>query len=185
MTKDQIMEMQRRICVQADGVWGPVSRAACQSHLRKLMPSPNPWPSSDDVAMTRFFGRAGDEENLARVVMAGLKYEGKPVGSIRCHRLIAEPLLRVLREIHESPHAWLLGTYAGCYNYRQMRNGSRMSKHAWGVAIDFDAERNGLRTPWPQVATMPLEVMEMFAREGFQNLGWVVGSDAMHFEACR
>ena len=187
MTAEQIKTMQRRIGVKDDGKWGPLSQAACKRHLRSLMPDPNPWPASDDVSMTRFYGRAGDESNLVNlpVIGLGVRYEGKDVRSIRCHRLISEALLAAIADIANGPHAGILASFAGCYNFRPMRNGSRPSKHAWGVAIDLDPASNGLRTPWPAVANMPMIVMESFARVGFQNLGWVAGSDAMHFEACR
>jgi hypothetical protein len=187
MNIEQIKTMQRHLGVKDDGKWGPLSQAACKRHLRSLMPDPNPWPASDDVSMTRFYGRAGDESNLVNLPVntLGVAYNGLPVSSIRCHERIADALLRVIQEIAAGPHAAILARYAGCYNHRAMRNGSRPSKHAWGAAIDLDPDRNGLHTSWPETATMPLAVAEAFAREGFQGLGWLIGRDAMHFEACR
>ncbi len=187
MTADTIKEIQKRIGTDPDGQWGPKSTEACKRHLRALMPNPSPWPSSDDVSMTRFYGKAGDESNLVNLDVAGLGilYEGNPVKTVRVHKKCAESLLRVLSAIAASPHAWVLLEYAGCFNFRPMRGGSRPSKHAWGAAIDLVPARNGLATAWPSFANMPLEVMEMFAAEGWTSAGAFWGKDAMHHEATR
>ncbi len=78
---------------------------------------------------------------------------------------------RILRRISDSPHRGIFAKYAGCYNPRSMRGGNRPSKHSWGAAIDLDPDHNGLKTSWPVAATMPIEVMEEFAREGWIGLG--------------
>lgn len=186
-TQTSIKAMQTRIGVQADGFWGPKSMAACQAHLRKLMPKPNPWPLSDQKSLTAFFGPPGDENRLTRLDVTGLelKYEGAAVASLLCHLAVSSSLKRVLTEISKSPHAWVLKHFEGCYNNRPMRGGSLPSLHARGAAIDFAASTNGLKTSWPVAASMPLEVMEMFAREGWLAAGAFWGRDAMHFQATR
>ena len=92
---------------------------------------------------------------------------------------------RILRRISDGPHRGILAKYAGCYNPRPMRGGNRPSKHSWGAAIDLDPDHNGLKTSWPVAATMPIEVMEEFAREGWIGLGWQIGRDSMHFQPTR
>ena len=92
---------------------------------------------------------------------------------------------RILHRISDSPHRGILAKYAGCYNPRPMRGGKRPSKHSWGAAIDLDPDHNGLKTSWPVAATMPIEVMEEFAREGWIGLGWQIGRDSMHFQPTR
>ena len=133
--------------------------------------------------MVRFFGRPSDESNLVSLDVTGLgvKYDGQSVRSIRCHELVADSLGRILRRISDSPHRGILAKYAGCYNPRPMRGGKRPSKHSWGAAIDLDPDHNGLKTSWPVAATMPIEVMEEFAREGWIGLGWQIGRDSKHF----
>jgi hypothetical protein len=187
MNPTDIRELQTHIGATADGIWGPKSQAACVAHLRALMPSPNPWPTADDRSMQLFYGAPGNVANLVNldVVGLGLKYEGMTVKTVRVHNRVATSLRAVLEEISAGPNAWVIGYYAGAYNYRAMRNGSRMSKHAWGAALDFWPDHNGLHTPWPTVARMPFGIMESFAREGWIAAGAFWGRDAMHFEATR
>ena len=187
MTRAQIIALQERVGTKPDGIWGPVSTAACQRHLRSLMPTPHPWPTGDDASVIARFGQPGDESQLvgASVRGLGILYEGQPVRNIRCHYLVADSLVAAVTEIFASPARWILAEYAGCYNFRKMRGGSRHSKHAWGIAVDFAPGSNGLRTHWPRAATMPIEAMEAFARQGWLAAGAFWSRDAMHFEATR
>lgn len=184
MSITEIKRTQTKIGATPDGFWGPKSIAACQKYLRKLMPSPNPWPSQDQPSLTRFFGAAGDESQLTNLDVTGLgvKYEGKPVRTIRCNARVSASLYRVLRSLSQT-HPDLLAKYAGCYNNRPMRGGRLPSLHARGAAIDLDPDRNGNKTPWPVAAQMPVEVMEAFAREGWLSAGAFWGRDAMHFQS--
>jgi len=185
MNQNDIKAMQRRIGVTDDGFWGPKSIAACQKHLQKLMPSRDPWPKSDQASLTKFYGKAGDESQLVAldVVGLGIKYEGKDVRVIRCHKKVSESLKRVLAAISKGPHRAVLAKYAGCFNNRAMRGGSSPSLHARGAAVDFDPDSNGNHVSWPSRATMPLEVMEEFAREGWLPAGAFWSRDAMHMQA--
>lgn len=184
MTTAQITAMQKRIGTTPDGQWGPMSSAACKAHLRSLMPSPNPWPASDTASMTAFYGKPGDESNLVHLPVGefGVRYDGQKVKTMRCHKLIAGPLARILANIAASDFAYILAEFAGCYNFRPMRGGSALSTHAWGAAIDLDPDHNGNRAPWPVVATMPLDVCEMFAAEGALSAGPFWGRDGMHHQ---
>ncbi len=183
-TKD-IRALQERIGAEPDGFWGPASIAACQRHLRSLMPAKNPWPKSDQASLTKFYGAAGDESKLVPIDVAdlGLKYDGKPVRIIRCHGKVGASLRRVLEEIASGPARSVLAQYAGCYNNRPMRGGSLPSLHARGAAVDLDPDTNGNHIAWPVAATMPIEVMEAFSREGWLSAGAFWGRDAMHFQA--
>lgn len=183
MNQSQIKAMQAKLGVDPDSFWGPKSIAACQKHLRKLMPSPNPWPKTDQNSLQAFYGSPGDESKLVNldVTGLGLKYEGRPVGTVRCHGKIAAPLKRVLTELSKS-HPEILAEYAGIFNNRNMRGGSSPSLHARGAAIDLDPDTNGNNMHWPTRATMPLEVMEAFAREGALAAGAFWSRDGMHFQ---
>lgn len=185
MNSKDIALMQAKIGTTPDGFWGPKSIAACQKHLRGLMPSRNPWPKADQASLTKFYGAAGDESQLvnADVSGLGLKYDGKPVKTVRCHRKVAASLVRVFTEISKSPNRSVLEKYAGCFNNRAMRGGSLPSLHARGAAVDLDPDDNGNHIAWPTRATMPLEVMEAFAREGWVSAGAFWSRDAMHFQS--
>lgn len=187
MNSQDIRNMQRRIGVTDDGFWGPKSIAACQKHLRSLMPKENPWPATDQKSLTKFYGEAGDESQLTNLGVegVGVKYDGKPVKTIRCHRRVAPSLYRIIGRLAAGPHKSVLGRYAGCFNNRAMRGGSLPSLHARGAAVDFDPDSNGNHVAWPTRATMPLEVMEEFAREGWIPAGAFWGRDAMHMQATR
>lgn len=187
MTTTQIIAMQRRVGTAPDGFWGPQSIAACQRHLRAMMPSPHPWPATNASSLQRFYGDPGDESRLVALPVAGLGmfYEGRPVATVSCHAKVADSLGRVLAEVSASPYAWILAHYDGCYCDRPMRNGTLPSLHARGAAIDLFGKENGNLTHWPALASMPLEVMEMFAKEGWLSAGAAWGRDAMHFQATR
>jgi hypothetical protein len=186
MNRQQIIEMQKRIGVTPDGFWGPRSIAACQAHLRQLRPSTSIFPSTSQAALQGFFGSPGDESLLVNlnVIEYGVRYDSQPVRSIRCHHKVANSLERILAGLADIPAGRdVLTRYAGCYNNRSMRGGSLPSLHARGAAIDLDPDTNRNRQSWPASATMPLEVMEVFAAEGWTCAGSSWGRDAMHFQA--
>ncbi|NBS68354.1 hypothetical protein EBT31_05485 [bacterium] len=184
MNQEQIKAIQRKIGAVPDGFWGPRSTAAVQSYLRALMPQSNPWPGTQQESLAKFYGAAGDESKLVNLPAPCLMtYEGVKVKTIRCHNRVAESLERILVAISKlSPDPIV---YDGCYNNRPMRGGSLPSLHARGAAIDLWADQNGNYVHWPTVATMPLEVMECFAREAWVPAGAFWGRDAMHFQATR
>ena len=185
MNRAQIIAMQIRVGTTPDGFWGPKSIAACQAHLRSLMPVKNPWPRSDAASLRAFYGAPGTESNLVEVKVAGLgvEYDGQPVRVIRAHEEIADSLLRIITALHANPVTRpILAEYAGCYNFRRKRVGSSYSLHAYGAAIDLDPDNNQFRDSWPMRSTMPLEVMEIFAAEGVLSAGAAWGYDAMHFQ---
>lgn len=186
MTKCEIIRTQCKVGTEPDGFWGPKSISACQKYLRALMPKPSPWPYPSERDLKAFCGEAGDVSKLVNLPVAGLgvKYQGKAVRTVRCHSKVADSLLRIIKKLSES-HPQVLAEYNGCYNFRRMRGGTRYSLHARGAAIDFMASTNGNRTSWPVKADMPIEVMEIFASEGWLPAGAFWHRDAMHFQATK
>lgn len=196
MNQAEIQSMQRRVTAGGfplidDGFWGGKSQAACRAYLRSLMPSPNPWPEADQASLRAFYGQPGDESNLVSITFPfPMFYDGKRVNTTRVHKKCAASLLRILTAIGTKYH----GTpdvieeaedYGGCFNFRLKRGGSTYSLHAFGAAIDLDADDNTFRDSWPMQADMPLEIMECFAREGWKSAGAFWGYDGMHFEATK
>lgn len=197
MTTERIKAIQREIGVEPDGFWGPISRTAARTFLRKMCPN-NPWPESNTTALRNFYGDFGkDDDDPVRkkwikdnivaidVKGLGLKYNGKTTSAVRCHRLVADSLKRILLRISMSKHADVLEWYRGCFQIRQMRNGDKWSTHSWAIAIDIGTKGNGLKTPWPITATMPWEVIKIFADEGWLSGAVIWGYDAMHFQATK
>lgn len=191
MKTEEIMQMQRRLGVPADGFWGPVSQGTLRTHLLFLMPSPNPWPRGDRASLEAFYGKPGDESKLTNIVPPfPMFYDGQRIKTLRCHKKVADSLLRVLGAIGKS-YGQQRGVmeeaedFGGCFNFRLKRGASSLSVHAWGAAIDLDADDNTFRDHWPMQADMPLEIMEAYAREGWVSAAAFWGYDAMHFEAVR
>jgi len=195
MNKQQITAMQQRIHDKfdknliVDGFWGQRSIVACQSYLRSLMPSPNPWPRSDQGSLNKFYGKAGDESNLVSITFPfPMYYDGKLVKTTRVNKRCSASLLRVLTAISDKYHGNKevieeAEDYGGCFNFRLKRGGSSYSLHAFGAAIDLDADDNTFKDSWPMIADMPLEIMEEFAKEGWLSAGAFWGYDGMHFQA--
>jgi hypothetical protein len=157
------------------------------------MPASPPFPQQ--AAVEACYGEHGEPGGFSPPTRAiklpfRIYYDGKPVGVLRPHERCAESLLRVFQRLAEAfpdtrarKAAGLL-EFAGLYNPRRMRGNHRLwSMHAWAIAIDLDAARNGYKTHWPTNAVMPLEAMECFAREGWTPAGAFWGRDAMHFQA--
>ena len=196
MNPTEIQAMQQRIkdrydpLLKVDGFWGPKSQASCRAYLRSLMPKPNPWPNNDQRSLRRFYGEPGDESNLVMIDLPyPMFYDGKRVTRTRVHKKCAASLLRILTTIRDlmpqHPHITdEAQDFGGIFNDRPKRGGTSRSVHAWGAAIDLDADDNTFRDSWPMRSDMPLEIMEAFAREGWTSAGAFWGYDAMHFEAC-
>lgn len=191
MSPADITRMQTRVGATPDGFWGPKSQAACRDYLRSLMPAANPWPNSDAASLRAFYGEPGDESQLVTLTFPfPMFYDGKLVKTTRVHRKCADSLLRVLTRIGAAYFANRgimeeAEDYGGCFNFRLKRGGTSYSLHAFGAAIDLDADDNSFKAAWPVAADMPLEVCEEFAREGWISAGPFWGYDAMHFQATR
>lgn len=194
MNKAQIIATQKRIGTTPDGFWGPVSTARCQQYLRALMPDPHPFPSQANVEA--FYGAHGEPDGYTpptkKITLPFPIYiEGKEVTALKPHVKCADSLLRAfdrLAEVFpttELRNAAGITKYDGLYNPRRMRGGNAWSMHSWAIAIDLNASDNGNTDHWPLVATMPISVMECFAREGWTAAGAFWSRDAMHFQATR
>ncbi len=197
MNKSEIMAMQQRINDRSDenlvvdGVWGPRSREASRRYLLSLMPHPNQWPKANQAALRAFYGEAGDESNLVVITFPyPMYYAGKLVRTTRVHKKCAASLLRILTAIGKSygKQSGIMEEaqdFGGVFNNRNKRGGTSKSMHAYGAAIDLDADDNTFRDKWPEQSDMPLEICEEFAKEGWLSAAVFWQKDSMHFEATR
>lgn len=188
MNRDEIEDLQRAVGAVVDGYWGPKSNRATQEYLLALMPKDNPWPESNEESLRQFYGNPGDTSKIVGIEAPyWLRLYGEadePVEKIYCHEKVAASLSRALSSAYEID-PYVASSFFGCYVNRPMRGGSRPSLHAYGAAIDLDANRNRFRWHWPVTAKMPLGVMAAFALEGWTPAGAFWNYDAMHFQATR
>lgn len=188
-----------------DGKAGPKTRAAVEAVLSQtdeaqpipqsptINSSSNNWPREADAPS--FYGHSDGSdqwENENLVVFPApytLYMDGQPVSRIRCHKKVKDSLERILTQVKEhfptpeERRAIGVDQYDGCYNYRSVRGRSHLSMHAYGAAVDFDAEHNPLGATHGKMSP---KVVAIFKAEGWRWGGDYSGrKDWMHFEACR
>lgn len=102
----------------------------------------------------------------------------------------AERVLQAVVGIYSAAERKSIGIdlFGGSLNVRKMRGGSTYSMHSWGIAIDFDPERNQLnwgrdraRLAKPDAEPFWLE----WEKEGWLSLGRARNFDWMHIQAAR
>jgi len=150
-----------------------------------------------DAQIIAKYGQPGDEKNFALINLPyPLRYVVAPgkftvVNKMRCHKLLADAFTNVFTQLlshYGLPELQRLGIdfFGGCVAVRLQRGSrTKWSRHSWGIAIDLDPLRNGLKTKWPQSQFSKPEYQklhEIFEANGFLNYGKVRGDDAMHFE---
>jgi hypothetical protein len=77
--------------------------------------------------------------------------------------------------------------FGGCLNVHKMRGGSAWSMHSWGIAFDFDPDRNQLTWKKDRAAFQPSEYanwFELWEEEGAISLGRSPNYDWMHTQFC-
>lgn len=115
-------------------------------------------------------------------VSRNIRTESMPiVGAVSCHKVMLLQLRAALNELVQRGLAKYIHTTAGCFNARFIANSTRLSNHAFGMAIDFDAAQNGRGTS----GQIPPAVVDVFKRWGFAWGGDWAWTDPMHFELVR
>lgn len=158
------------------------------------------WPKQSQMAA--FYGNparadgtadpAWESANLINIVPPyAMFYGGKPVKRIRCHRLVADSLTRILARIGKeiSPadiKRYGLDQFGGVHSFRTKRAGKSLSTHAFACAIDLAPALNPFKVPYgSRPNMMPMQVVKMFEAEGWVWGGLWSNGDAMHFQAAR
>ena len=112
------------------------------------------------------------------------------IKSFQCHKLIKDRLFNVFNDIllHyglDEIKRLQLDDYGGCFNYRLMRGGTKLSTHSWGISIDLDPDRNLLKETSATARFARPEykpMIDIFYKHGFLSLGREKNYDWMHFE---
>lgn len=128
----------------------------------------------------KVFGDAGTSI-VGAAMRAG---PGGEMVTVQCHKKIADKLAKVFDDIHKDGASAHIKSYGGCYVYRKKRrSGTEWSTHAWGIAIDVNAEWNPMANTKNMKVTDGQKVLvPYFERHGFYwggNFG-----DPMHFQYC-
>lgn len=158
-----------------------------------MPPNPNHWPADNPEALRNHYGVPG--ANLVRVLPPyPLYYDGHELEQgFACNVLVRPSLDRIFAQIleHYGPariRALKLDQYSGCYNNRPITGGTRLSTHAWGIAIDWWAARNSFRADHTTAALAGDEYIpfwEIWESEGWISLGRLRNFDWMHVQAAR
>ena len=148
-----------------------------------------------DAQIIAKYGEPGDLDNFTII---NLPYPmriawdlSKKISRIQCHKLAAKDFTNVFTQIISTygfNEIQRLGIdlYGGCVNVRKMRGSTtKWSRHSWGIAIDLDPDRNGLRTNWINSQFSKPEykpMIDIFYANGFMSYGKERNYDSMHFE---
>ncbi|WP_108482248.1 peptidoglycan-binding protein [Oceaniglobus ichthyenteri] len=151
------------------------------------------WPRQGDVQ--GFFGKVGERQTRVHVPWAMRLAWDKNVriSRITLHERVAASAERALQKIARTYSAVEisdlgLDLFGGSLNVRRMRGGTRYSMHSWGIAIDFDPERNQLRWTKPQARLSRPDAVPFWRAweaEGWVSLGRARDFDWMHVQAAR
>lgn len=163
--------------------------------LATFAPSPDrgQWPLQRDCM--HFYGGVGlNQTTLVLPFPMRIAWDkNKIINRFSIHEKVHDSAARVfdqiVKEYSPADRAALgIDLFGGCLNVRKMRGGSSYSMHSWGIAIDFDPDRNQLK--WGRErARLARPDAEAFWRaweaEGWVSLGRQSNMDWMHVQAAR
>ncbi len=151
------------------------------------------WPSDNQSALIAFYGDPGTGAVARQLVPVvppfKMYYDGKPVKHLLIHTKAAAAFQRAFAKIwnyydrdQEVINQKGISRTAGTYCCRKIRgSATRWSNHAFGAALDLNAEENGFNAK----STIPLPVIAAFKSEGMRWGGdYKRRKDPMHFECC-
>lgn len=153
----------------------------------------NQWPTQSQVPT--FYGEVGANQTQIEIPFdMWLAWDrGQRVRKMTLHTKVAASALRVLQNTAglysvDDRRALGLDIFGGSLNVRKMRGGTSWSMHSWGIALDFDPERNGLNTKAPQARLSHDDAVpfwKAWEAEGWLSLGRARNYDWMHVQAAR
>ncbi len=158
-----------------------------------FQPSKTVWPRQPDVPS--FFGAVGQNQTSIEIPFdMWLAWDkGTRIKKITVHKRVAESAERAFQKIANtySPAERKnigIDLFGGSLNVRKMRGGSSYSMHSWGIAIDFDPERNQLKWGRDKARLAKPDAVSFWVAwesEGWLSLGRAKNYDWMHIQAAR
>lgn len=151
------------------------------------------WPLQSGV--TKFYGAVGkNQTSIAApwpMVLAWNKSQS--IKTITLHQKCASSAERAFAKVKQEYSAEQivslgLNLFGGSLNVRKMRGGSAWSMHSWGIAIDFDPERNQLKWGRDKARLGKQDAVKFWKAwedEGWVSLGRAKNYDWMHVQAAR
>jgi hypothetical protein len=208
----QLLAKEREVEAGAiDGYWGPQTDFAFDALQQLLverkepeiwrpeeLPEVNPsgWPKqTPEEGLVEYYGNVG--ENQTRIDLPyphRLSWNKRTViNSFQCHEKVHDSLHAVLSRVldaygEEEIRRLRLDLWGGCLNVRRMRGGTRFSMHSWGIAVDYDPERNRLKWGRDRAAFAGAEYetwWRLWEEEGWVSLGRSRNFDWMHVQAAK
>lgn len=151
------------------------------------------WPRQSEVFS--FYGQPG-ENQVTLILPFPMKIawdKAKIITKFSVHKKVHDSAKKCFVEIaktyDEKQRAALgIDLWGGCLNVRKMRGGNSWSMHSWGIAIDFDPERNALKASHKtaRLAKPDAEAFwKIWEAEGWVSLGRKRDYDWMHVQAAR
>ena len=172
---------------------GPMPKAPSAESTANAPTDLTVRPTYDNIVSV--YGDPEDWSYITKIVPPfPLYYGGTPVSAVSVHKKVANSLTTALTEIlgayglAEIEQLRINHNYGGSVNKRRMRNGTKWSTHAWGVAIDLNHSENQLSWGSDRALFAKPEYQKMidiFERNGWYNLGRRKNFDFMHFQAVK
>jgi len=194
-----------------DGFWGPQTEQGAEELKVKLtgkkwFPWRKPeadgmgelvgkkWPTQTQSELEKYYGPVGKNQTSIqlpyKLTIAWNK--SQKVSKITCHEKIADSTIRVLERVQDHYGARIktlgLDLWGGTLNVRKTRGGNTWSTHAFGIAHDFDPERNKLRWSADKANFAKPEYekwWQLWEAEGWVSLGRARDFDWMHLQAAK
>ncbi|ASP92467.1 hypothetical protein GHK61_34240 [Sinorhizobium meliloti] len=151
------------------------------------------WPRQSQCMS--FYGPVGQNQTAIEIPFDMFLAWDKEtrIRKMTLHQKVAPSALKVLQRvsaIYSATDRKALGLdlFGGSLNVRKMRGGSSYSMNSWGIAIDFDPERNGLYTKKPNARLSHPDAVPFWVAwesEGWLSLGRARDMDWMHVQAAR
>jgi hypothetical protein len=150
------------------------------------------WPRY--AQLTEFYGKPGTGlKSVSLPYPMRLAWDlNTEINSFKAHHKVADVLEQIFVDVLRSygldgVRRLRLDRFGGCFNSRPMRGGSKLSTHAWGIAVDIDPERNQYKWGGDK-ATLDDKEYEPFWKiveaTGAVSLGRKYNFDWMHFQFC-